>query len=175
MEHDPVITTGRRGVQGLPEAAWLAQRGVDLCTSERGGLATYHGPGQLVVYYLLNVRERGGIRKLVCSIESGVVAWLQSNGIDAGLSDTGRGVWVGHQKICAVGLHVRKGVAMHGMALNLCPDLAPYTWFSPCGFDRGSATSFRDLKGESPTPSAVWKEVVEMTLQGAVDSHQSER
>ena len=175
LEHDPVITTGRREVPDLPEASWLKARGVDVCATKRGGLATYHGPGQLVVYYLLDVRPRGGVRNLVCSIESGVLAWLQARGVDAHLSERGRGVWVHDRKICAVGLHVRRGVTMHGMALNLCPDLTAYSWFSPCGFERGSATSLCEEQGESPPPSTVWEDVVGRTLKGAVDIQDLER
>jgi lipoyl(octanoyl) transferase len=175
LEHEPVITTGRREVLDLPEPSWLKARGVEVCATKRGGLATYHGPGQLVVYYLLDVRRRGGVRNLVCSIESGVLAWLQARGVDAYLSERGRGVWANDRKICAVGLHVRRGVTMHGMALNLHPDLTAYTWFSPCGFEQGSVTSLYEQQGESPPPSAVWEEVVGMTLKGAVDIQDPER
>lgn len=155
LEHPSVITTGRRPVADLDRPA-LAAAGIPVVSTERGGLATWHGPGQLVVYPLVNAVRRGlGARALVAVLEDTVITWLASHEVDAGRREGLPGVWVGRDKICAVGLHLAGGVCMHGLALNLGPDLSVYSLFSPCGVRDGGVTSLLALTGSSPTAAAA--------------------
>ena len=169
MEHPAVLTTGRRDVQGLPPEAWLREQGVERVHSERGGLATYHGPGQLVLYFLLDLKSRGlGVKDFIGALEHGVITWLASIGVRATTDPRGRGVWVQGEKICAVGIHVRKGVTMHGLALNLKMDLHPFSWFSPCGI----AAKTTDVQAHVDAvggPEEVWEEVCVRVLEKLID------
>jgi len=154
LEHPPVVTTGRRPAPGTPGRAALAARGVALHATERGGLATYHAPGQLVAYLLVDTGRRSlGVRHLVSRMEDAVIAWLASHGTTAGRREGLPGVWVGPDKIAALGLHVHRGVTMHGLALNLCPDLAGFGLIVPCGVTDGGITSLAQQQGRSPTPA----------------------
>jgi lipoate-protein ligase B len=153
LEHPPVLTTGRRAVSDLPSREVLASRGIEMYETERGGLATYHGPGQLVAYVFVDAFRRGlGVRGTVDALENAVLSWLRTQGVSAERNCDHRGVWVGGDKVCAVGLHFRKGVSMHGFALNLTTDLAPYALFTPCGIVEGGVTSLERLTGRSPSP-----------------------
>ncbi len=132
LEHDSVVTTGRRAAEVDVDA--LARRGVPVVATERGGLATWHGPGQLVGYLLIDVASRQGtIHGLVCALEAGLIAWLASRGWSARRESPHRGVFVAGNKVAAIGLHVRRGVTMHGFALNLTCDLSAYDAIVPCG------------------------------------------
>ncbi|MCB9778500.1 MAG: lipoyl(octanoyl) transferase LipB [Alphaproteobacteria bacterium] len=154
LEHDPVVTTGKRAVPGL-DVVGLAARGIPVVPTERGGLATWHGPGQLVAYFLIDVEGRRlGPRVLVDRIQDTVAAWLDGLGVAAAPRPGLPGVWAGRDKICAVGLHIHQGVSIHGLALNLCPDLAAFSLFSPCGVapTDGGVTSVLALRGTAPSP-----------------------
>jgi lipoate-protein ligase B len=157
LEHDPpVVTTGKRPVESVPTAESLASQGTELFHTERGGLATWHGPGQIVVYLLIRAQARGlGVRGLVCAVESSVIQWLESMGIDAGRRLGHPGVWVGTDKICAIGLHFRRGVSMHGLALNLAPDLNQFRLIQPCGITNGWVTSVAKLTGRTLSAAEV--------------------
>lgn len=153
LEHDPVVTTGRRPVEQLPDH-------IEVVRTERGGLATWHGPGQLVGYLLIDAATRRlGVKGTICGVESGVIRWLEGQGITAGRRPGFPGVWVGRDKICAVGMHFRKGVSMHGFALNVNPDLGSWTGFVPCGITDGGVASVASVKGGSLTPDQVAQEV----------------
>ena len=145
LEHDPVITTGRRQV---PE---LSVAGLEVVRTERGGLATWHGPGQLVCYLILDIRRRGKtVRGTIEGVEQAVIDYLDTLGLEAGRRCGFPGVWCGPDKLCAVGLHVRRGVSMHGFALNLTPDLSAFSLFTPCGIRDGGVTSVARELGEAP-------------------------
>ncbi len=131
LEHPAVITTGKRAVGDL-DAARIRRAGFDLHATERGGLATCHEPGQLVVYALLDARPTG-VRRLVAALEDGVLDWLAGEGIAAHRREGAPGVWSGDAKLCAVGLHVAQGFSMHGLALNLVNDLRGFALITPCG------------------------------------------
>ena len=160
LEHDPVITTGRRPPAGLPDEAALTAQGVALVHTERGGLATWHGPGQLVIYALIDAAGRGlGVKGLVEALEGAVIAWAEAQGVAATRREGFPGVWApstsapaGLDKLCAVGLHFRRGVSMHGLALNLRPSLDAFKLFTPCGVSDAGVTSLLALTGEAPTP-----------------------
>jgi lipoyl(octanoyl) transferase len=152
LEHQPVVTIGRREPADLDRDA-LARQGLAVVPTERGGLATWHGPGQLVAYTLVRVQGRGfGPRSFVCAVENTVIAWLGERGVEAGRRPGLPGIWVGQDKICAIGLHMEGGVAMHGLALNLSPALEPFGLFTPCGIRDGGVTSLRRLRGSAPSP-----------------------
>ncbi len=156
MEHPPVITLGRRAV----DPGTIDAGEVPVIATERGGLATWHGPGQLVVYAIVAAERRGiGARRLVTALESGVISWLSTRGIVAGGRAEARGVWVGDEKICAVGLHLRHGVSMHGLALNLRPALDGFARIVPCGLAGFGVTSVEKVLGEAPSAEGAWEEV----------------
>ena len=156
LEHDPVVTTGRRTVDALDPV----RLGMPVVETERGGLATYHGPGQLVGYLILDVATRGGgVRVTVRAVEAGLIAWLAARDIGSTRRDGYPGVWVGTDKIAAVGMHFRRGVSMHGFALNLTVDLAGFEGFLPCGIRDGGVTSLERLGGSSVRPESAAESV----------------
>ncbi len=153
LTHDPVITTGRRLVEALP-------LDLDVIQTERGGLATYHGPGQLVGYLIIDVaRRKTKVKGTIRAVESGIIRWLDSRGVRATRRPSYPGIWVGPDKICALGMHFRRGVSMHGFALNLTVDLEGYDRIIPCGITDGGVTSLAALRGTSPEPWQVAEEV----------------
>ena len=153
LEHPPVITTGRRPIIDMPTPESLKQSGVDFHQTERGGLATFHGPGQLVAYAILNSWERTlGAKGTVHAMEQGVIRWLSRMGIKANRRDGFPGVWIDQGKICAVGMHFRRGVSMHGIALNLDMDLNHFSLITPCGITDGSVTQVANFIDQPPSP-----------------------
>lgn len=152
LEHDSVITTGRRPVSDLPAPAELQAAQTQVVHTERGGLATWHGPGQLVAYAILDVWSRGlGARGMVCAMEEGVMAYLSTLGITAGRRQGYPGAWIGTEKICAVGMHFSRGVSMHGIALNLAPDMTGFGLIQPCGITDGGVTSVAQQIPSAPS------------------------
>jgi lipoyl(octanoyl) transferase len=130
-EHNPVYT---QGLNGRKEHV-LNTGNIPVVKVDRGGQVTYHGPGQLIVYFLLDLNRLGiGIRKLVMSLEQAVVNLLQGFDIDAHARRDAPGVYVGDAKIAALGLRVRKACCYHGLSLNLDMDLTPFSGIDPCGY-----------------------------------------
>jgi len=145
-EHAPVYTLG---LAGRPEHI-LRANAIPILKVDRGGQVTYHGPGQLVVYLLIDLRRlRLGVRQLVEAIESAVIKLLDSYGIEAYSRRDAPGVYVNRDgreaKIAALGLKVRNGCTYHGFALNLDMDLAPFDDIDPCGYRGLAVTQLRDL------------------------------
>lgn len=156
LEHEPVITTGRRPVPDLPSAQKLRALHIDLAHTERGGLATFHGPGQLVVYGIIDAWERGlGAKGTIHALEEGVIQWLSTLAISARRRTGFPGVWIENEKICATGMHFRRGVSMHGIALNLNIDLSGFEMITPCGIADAGVTSVARLCGHSKPPEEV--------------------
>jgi lipoate-protein ligase B len=155
-EHEPVLTMGRRGgpEDVVASKAMLGQAGVTVHHSERGGLVTYHGPGQLVVYPVFQLRALSlGVVSLVNSLEEAVMAALGEYGLGAEKLEGHPGVWVGRRKIASVGLAVRRGISFHGLSLNRDPDLDHFRLINPCGLEADRMTSMTDLLGV-PVPDA---------------------
>ncbi len=148
LEHPHVYTLGRRGKESdvTATAERLRELGVDVHRVDRGGQATYHGPGQLVGYPIISLRRwGGGPLRYVQALEQMLIATLAELGIDAQSEDRPVGVWVGDAKIAAVGVRVSQGVTMHGFALNVCPDLSYFGGIVPCGMPDGGVTSISKL------------------------------
>lgn len=140
LEHEPVYTIGRTPDQSsLRDATALPHPVVQ---TNRGGQATYHGPGQLVGYPILDLRVRGqDLHRYLRSLEDTIISLLGDFGVEAGRSEGQTGVWVGGRKIASIGVGVRRWVSMHGFALNVCGDLAPFTAITPCGIAGVEMTS----------------------------------
>ena len=149
-EHEPVITVGR----GTPadEQALLAQTGIPVVEVERGGEATYHGPGQLVAYPILQLPEvRRDLHRYLRDLEEVVLGVLGELDL-AGVRRPGlTGVWLGERKVCSIGVAVRRWVTWHGLALNLHTDLAPFRRFHPCGLASDVMTRVADHTELPPT------------------------
>jgi lipoyl(octanoyl) transferase len=130
LEHDPVFT---QGLNGKAEHL-LAPGDIPVVGIDRGGQVTYHGPGQLVMYALVDLRRvRIGVRELVVALEAAVVALAASHGIEAAGRREAPGVYVGERKLASIGLRVRRGCSYHGLALNVDMDLEPFGRINPCG------------------------------------------
>ena len=148
LEHDPVYTRGRRTEQAdLPMGeSWYLSQGLDVADSDRGGRVTYHGPGQLVGYPIMRVRD---VPAYVHTMESALVAALGDEGIDAEVLEGLTGVWAGPAKIASIGVHVSRGVTTHGFAVNVDGDLQPFEWIRPCGLDHVRMTSVLEETGHT--------------------------
>ena len=130
LEHDPVFT---QGLNGKPEHL-LATGDIPVVGIDRGGQVTYHGPGQLVMYALVDLRRRRiGVRELVVALENAVIALAASDGIAATGRREAPGVYVAGRKLASIGLRVRRGCSYHGLALNVDMDLEPFARINPCG------------------------------------------
>ena len=142
VEHPPVYTQGQAG---RPEHL-IAATEIPVVPIDRGGQITYHGPGQVVAYVLVDLRRRGyGIRGLVNRMEQAVIDVLADQGITAERREGAPGVYVGGAKIAALGLRVRHGCTYHGLAFNVDMDLAPFAAINPCGYAGMAVTQCRDL------------------------------
>jgi len=141
-EHEPVFT---QGLNGRPEHL-LAPGDIPVVQVDRGGQVTYHGPGQLVVYCLLDILRLGiGVKGLVGRIEQSVIALLDDYDIEAQARAGAPGVYVGEAKIAALGLRIRKGCCYHGLSLNVDLDLEPFDRINPCGYRGLAVTRLKDL------------------------------
>lgn len=141
-EHPPTFTLGQAARAGHVHDAG----DIPLVPTDRGGQVTYHGPGQVVVYTLLDLRRRGlGVRATVEALERAVVALLAGEGIEAHGRPEAPGVYVGAAKIAALGLRVRRGRTYHGLAFNADMDLSPFDRIDPCGYPGLAVTSARTL------------------------------
>ena len=151
MEHHPVITLGRRGGTGnlLVSPEELTARDIQLKEVERGGDITYHGPGQLVGYPIFRIKDHlAGIRPFVRKLEHALIQALAKLDIHGETRERFTGVWVGEEKIAAIGLAVKRWVTFHGFALNVCNDLSPFDLINPCGIGK-NVTSVEKVLGTS--------------------------
>ena len=146
VEHDPVFTLGQAG---KPEHV-LLPGDIPVLHVDRGGQVTYHGPGQLVAYPLLDLRRlRIGVRDYVCRIEQAVIDTLADWNIEGRRRDGAPGVYVDGAKVAALGIRVRRGCTFHGLAFNIGMDLEPFSRINPCGFAGLEVVAMRDLGGPS--------------------------
>ena len=155
LEHPPVYTRGRRSRVGeLPMGEdWYRAQGIDVVETDRGGLVTYHGPGQLVGYPIVRVDDVVGY---VRSLENALVRALVDEGVVGARSRPREGhrytgVWVEERKIASIGVHLSRGVSTHGFAVNVENDLQPFSWIVPCGLDGVQMTSLLRETGRTPS------------------------
>jgi lipoyl(octanoyl) transferase len=141
LQHPPVFTLGQAG-----RAEHILDPGpIPVVQANRGGQVTYHGPGQLVVYLLVDIRRRSlGVRALVDTIEQSIIALLAGYGIASRADPVAPGVYVEGRKIAALGLRIRRGCSFHGLALNIDADLAPFARINPCGYAGMAVTRLHD-------------------------------
>jgi len=145
VEHPPVFTLG---LNGKPEHL-LNPGAIPVVQTDRGGQVTYHGPGQLVIYLLIDLkRNHLGARELVGAIEAAIIALLAGYGIRAEARSGAPGVYVGGRKIAALGLRIRRGCSYHGLSLNVNMDLAPFERINPCGYAGLKVTQLKDHVAE---------------------------
>lgn len=157
VEHPPVFTQGQAG----KAEHLLAPGAIPVVATDRGGQVTYHGPGQLVAYPLLDLRRlKIGVRELVTKIEQSVVALLAEYKIDSAPKADAPGVYVNGDKIASLGLRVRKGCSFHGVAINVDVDLAPFNQINPCGYAGLNMTRLVDLVDTTKQP-VVFSDVAE--------------
>ena len=151
-EHPPVFTLG---VKTEPSHV-LDPGDIPVEQSDRGGQVTYHGPGQLMIYPLVSLRRAGlGPRTLVCALEDSVIDCAAAHGIEASRRPRAPGVYVAGAKLAAIGLRIRRGCSYHGMALNVCADLGPFSRINPCGFEGLDTVNFASLGGPDSLPAAA--------------------
>jgi lipoate-protein ligase B len=169
LEHPPVITFGANGGQSdlLCAAELYSELGIDLVRTNRGGRATFHGPGQLVVYPVIKLADLD-LHGFLWRLEEAAVRLLAKWEIHAGRNDQHPGVWVGKRKIAAIGLAVRDGVTSHGMALNVNVDLSYFQLINPCGI-RGCETTSMQVELGEPLPMAQIEERFLSHFAGALE------
>ncbi len=147
LRHPPVITLGRNA----DERNVLDPGGIPVRRIDRGGDVTYHGPGQIVGYPILSLREhRLGVRAYVLRLEEAIVDALSKFGVRGFRKEDAVGVWTSNGKIASIGVRVERGVTMHGFALNVADDLEPFVRIHPCGVPRGAVTSVEREIGSTP-------------------------
>jgi lipoate-protein ligase B len=151
LEHPPVFTLGRRG--GLDNLnvpkSFLDSQGISIIHVERGGDITYHGPGQLIVYPIVDLRAaRWKVVDFVGALEEVMIRTAADWGIKAERNPLNRGAWVGLSKIGSIGIAVRRSVTFHGLALNVNTALEPFSWVNPCGLEGISVVSMKEMVGE---------------------------
>lgn len=152
VEHEPVFTQGQAG---KPEHL-LMPGDIPVVATDRGGQVTYHGPGQVVLYPLLDVRRaRLGVRDLVSALEQAVIVLLAEHGVVAHARPDAPGVYVGEAKIASLGLRIRRGASFHGVALNVDGDLSPFLRINPCGYAGMAMTRLADLVDGCPDTDTV--------------------
>ena len=152
LEHPPVFTLG----MNAKREHVLAPGDIPVVQIDRGGQVTYHGPGQLVVYPLIDLRRaKMGIRELVTALEVSVIDYAATFGVQAECRRNAPGVYVEGRKLASVGIRVRRGAAYHGLAMNVCLDLEPFGRINPCGYAGLEMTRLADLGGARNVEDAV--------------------
>jgi len=165
LEHPPVFTLGRRGGRDhlLVDDATLGMRGIEVLHAERGGDITYHGPGQLVVYPVVDLkRRRLKVLEFVETLEEVMIRVAADWGIKAGRNPKNRGVWIDNKKMGSIGIAIRHGVSFHGIALNVNTSMDPFSWINPCGL--------RDVEMIS-MQQAIGREIVMEEVRSATKRH----
>ena len=155
LEHPHVYTLGRNadGADILAGAEWLRARGIEVAECDRGGQVTYHGPGQLVGYPIVNLSpDRRDIRRYVRDVQEVLIRTLAEYGLEArpGEEQAFIGVWVGNSKIASIGIHLSRWITTHGFALNVSTDLSYFSGIIPCGLHQVEMTSIERLTGKAP-------------------------
>jgi len=162
LEHPPVFTLG---TNSQPEHL-LNPENIPVVQSDRGGQVTYHAPGQLIAYVLIDVKRKNmGVRKLVTALERAVIKFLGKVGIEANADPKAPGVYVKGEKIAALGLRVKQGGCYHGLSLNVDMNLADFDRINPCGYQGLQVTSLKKLGVAMGLQQVTWKLMSELCLQ----------
>ncbi|MCK5735763.1 MAG: lipoyl(octanoyl) transferase LipB [Spirochaetaceae bacterium] len=163
LEHPPVLTTGIRRDQSANILIDPNTVGAEIVETNRGGEVTYHGPGQLVGYLFINIENHGyKVRRFVEKLEGAFISYLHDfHGIEARHDDEHTGVWVGMEKITAIGIALRKRVTLHGFAFNINTNLSHFNWIVPCGITDGGrgVTSLEKLTGHPADFEVVSRDI----------------
>lgn len=158
VEHPPVYTLGRSGRIDsiLRSREEICAAGIDIIQTERGGDITYHGPGQLVVYPIVNLRRRRlSVTDFVAMLEEIMLQSAGAIGVRATRDDRNRGIWAGDNKIGSIGIRIRHGISFHGLALNVSLSLEPFTWIQPCGLVGVGVSSLEHERGTAVPMATV--------------------
>ncbi len=168
VEHDPVYTIGKNGseLHVIANETFLSSRGIEIVHVDRGGDVTYHGPGQLVGYPIFDLHQhRQSISWYMRQLEEVFIRLLQEWGIPAGRQEGYTGVWVGQEKIVALGVRISRWVTLHGFAFNVNPDLTDYQGIIPCGIFHRGVTSLTQLLGKKIELHQVKPQVIRLFQQ----------
>lgn len=161
VEHPGVFT---QGIAGKPEHE-LNIKNIPLIKTDRGGQVTYHGPGQLIIYCLIDLKRNGfGVKKMVSIIENSIIQMLELYSIKAHLKDGAPGVYVDHAKIAALGLKVKHGKTYHGLSVNIDMSLLPFSQINPCGYQGLKVTQLSDLADNTIHMSAVSEQLTSLLI-----------
>ncbi len=181
LEHPPTVTLGKTGQTKniLVSPDQLRERKIALYFSGRGGDVTYHGPGQLVAYPVLSLKARNrDVHQYVRRLEEVALRTLKGFDIEAERDESHPGVWIGGEEIAAIGLSIKKWITMHGLALNVSPNLAHFSLIHPCGFTERKATSMARVLGcEVPMGPVIsgfirsFSEIFETAMEPGSDTH----
>ena len=172
LEHTPVFTLGHNGGRENLKVSgeFLRQRGIPIIKAERGGNITYHGPGQVIAYPIINLRTMPlRLPAYVTGLEEVMIRTAANYGIQAGRNPRNHGVWVGEKKLGSIGIAIRHGITFHGLALNVNLALEPFSWMSPCGLTGIDMTSLKeagahviDCKDVMQTMTGHLKDILEI-------------
>jgi lipoyl(octanoyl) transferase len=164
LEHNPVFTVPSTQTLNniLVPTEILSQQGIEVCRTDRGGDVTYHGPGQIVGYSIMDLKEQGrDLHRYIRNVEQLLIDTLEDYGIDAGRDPKHPGVWSGNKKVAAIGIAVKNGwITMHGFALNVSPDMNHFTMIVPCGITDKGVTSMAALLGEPVGRAALQEKLI---------------
>ena len=168
LEHPPTYTLGRRAIEDdlVYNEVERAGRGISLYKVDRGGRATYHGPGQLVGYPIMSLGERYDVLSYLRKLEEALIRTAGELGVEAHRDDPHTGVWVGRNKIGAIGVKITRGITMHGFALNVCTDLSMFAGIVPCGLNDRWVTS---VEAETGVKHSI-KEVSEIAARHVAET-----
>lgn len=152
LEHKPVFTLGQAGkLEHI-----IIPNDIQTVKTDRGGQVTYHGPGQLVSYLLIDLKRKNmGIKKLICQIEQAVIDYLSRYDVNAHRVEGAPGIYVNGAKICSMGLRVRNGCTYHGISFNINMDLTPFSYINPCGYKGLEIVQLKDLNGPDKVSDVI--------------------
>lgn len=173
LEHPSVFTVGRRGGRENLTVSedFLNEKGIPIVDIERGGDITFHGPGQIVVYPIVNLERAGlGIGEYITSLEDLMIRTSAEFGVEPERSDLNRGVWIGKRKLGNIGICVRRGIAFHGLSLNVNLSLEPFGWINPCGLQGIEVTSL-EKELSSAVPMDQVRSSVKRNIEQAFNVH----
>jgi len=170
LEHPAVFTLGRRGGRDylLVGESFLEQSGIPVVQVERGGYITFHGPGQLVVYTIIDLEARRlGVTDFVAALEEIMLQTVRTWGLTAQRNSKNPGIWLGRRKMGSIGIALRKGISFHGLSLNVNVDLTPFSWIQPCGLKGVAMTSLKQELGRE-TPMRLVRQTVKKNFQSVL-------